>query len=383
MPDLPNGAQPAPASGVDPNASIPPNVRAAAAAADAAHAAAYGPQPQPAAPPNPQGTVQFAEPTYVPSQPATRGQPWVLPPNYVPPPINQPAPQSQSAPQPSPQPVNPDRATWTPEQWNHYAASMEGRLRKSQEQITQLQEATATLGDEVARATAVRQPVQPPQPPKKLLTPQDEEVYGRDMLDLVRRAAIDTVSPVITDLRKQNQALQQRINSTAATGIEAQLDAQVPDWRTINKSSSFRAWLSLRDIYSRKVRQQLLNDAYAAGDAASVAAFFRGYLQENPNEAQGSLDNPLLYPPPGQPQVRQATVPLQSLTAPGHAQPPSGSQPYMDAGAKPIISHAQIAKFYENCRLADQGKGPYVGRATDRANDEQFIFECQREGRVR
>jgi hypothetical protein len=260
---------------------------------------------------------------------------------------------------------------------------MEGRLRTSTERLNSMQEQLATLGDEVQRSQRVLQQPQPrPEPPRPLLTPQDEETFGRDMIDFAKRAALEAVNPVITDLRKQNQSLTQRLQRTAASGIEGQLDASVPNWRDINYSSSFKAWLRLRDVYSRRVRQDLLNDAYAAGDAASVAAFFRGYLNENPT-AQGELDNPLLYPAPAQPAQRMASVPLQTLTAPGRAQPPSGYQPYSDPAAKMTITHAQIAQFYQNKRLMHQGKGPYAGRPADCDNDEAFIFECQREGRIR
>lgn len=366
------GANPAPTNGVDPSVQVPAHVLASTRAAEAAHAAAYGPQPAPANP-NAPGTVQFADPDYR-GQPMSRGEPWV--------PQAQPAPpQFQQPPNPAVS-VNPDRSQWSPEQWNHYAASMEGRFRKTTEQLQAAQDQLATLGDETARLQrTLTQPKQPVQPPKPFLTPGDEETYGRDMIDFARRAALDAVSPVITDLRKQNQVLNQRLQKTAASGIEGQLDAAVPQWRDINTSSSFRAWLRLRDVYSRRVRQDLLSDAYAAGDAASVAAFFRGYLQENPI-ASGELDNPLLYPAPATPQ-RTASVPLQSLTAPGHAQPPSGYQPYQDPGAASTITHAQIAAFYQNKRLMHQGKGPYAGREADCNNDEAFIFECQNAGRIR
>lgn len=380
------GANPAPSNGVDPNVAVPAHVRAAAAAAEAAHAAAYGTPAPPPVQPTQTGLINFAEPTYTPTQPMSRAEPWRAQPQQQPQPqLHMPnsPPEGQNPTQNNPDPRLADRANWGPEQWNHYAQSMEGRLRKSTELLSSMQEQVATLGDEVQRSQRVlQQPRQPDKPPAPLLTAQDEETFGRDMIDFARRAALDAVQPVVTDLRKQNQALQQRLQKTAASGIEGQLDASVPNWRDINYSSSFKAWLRLRDVYSRRVRQDLLNDAYAAGDAASVAAFFRGYLSENPT-AQGELDNPLLSPVPAQPGQRMASVPLQTLTAPGHAQPPSGYQPYQDPAANMTITHAQIAQFYQNKRLMHQGKGPYAGREADCNNDEAFIFECQNAGRIR
>jgi hypothetical protein len=40
------------------------------------------------------------------------------------------------------------------------------------------------------------------------------------------------------------------------------------------------AWLQGRDILSGQIRQQLLDDAVARGDAGRVISFFRGFLQK-------------------------------------------------------------------------------------------------------
>ncbi len=369
---------------VDPNVHVPAHVSAAADAANAIHAAAYGPQPQPQNP-QPQGTIQFAEPTYTP--PTQPNQPWTPPATaqerrWRPLEPLQPGPE----PAPAPDPKAAERANWTSEQWQHHALSMEGRLKKTRDELKTYQTEVVTLGDEVARSQQIlrqqpQNPQQPQQSQRAFLTPTDTETYGPDMIDFARRAALDAVNPVLTNLQKQNEALQKRINRSSASSVESTLDSAVPNWREINTSPEFKAWLRLRDIYSREVKHDLLNKAYSAGDASTVAQFFKGYLAENPN--QGEEYNPLLAPQPAsQPATRPAGIPIETLTAPGHARPSMG-QPVVDAGAPSFITHAQVAKFYDMARQADAGRGPYAGNAQARANDEAFIAEMARKGLVR
>jgi hypothetical protein len=112
-----------------------------------------------------------------------------------------------------------------------------------------------------------------------------------------------------------------------------------PNWREINRNPRWLQWLQEIDSLSGRTRQQLLNDATAAGDAPRVIAFFRGFQQE----------------------VGQA---------PGRARP---ARP-----EKPIYTRAQIAQLYSAHR-----KGAYVGREAEWARQDADIIAAGREGRIR
>ena len=112
-----------------------------------------------------------------------------------------------------------------------------------------------------------------------------------------------------------------------------------PNWREINRNPRWLQWLQEIDSLSGRTRQQLLNDATAAGDAPRVIAFFRGFQQE----------------------VGQA---------PGRARP---ARP-----EKPIYTRAQIAQLYSAHR-----KGAYVGREAEWARQDADIIDFRRdEGRA-
>lgn len=352
--DIVRDAPHLPPNAPDPNVKLPPSVAAAARAAEAAHKAAYSDQE---VRPQPDNQVQEVRP-----QPDNPVQPVV----------------------PQGDPKTTERATWTQEQWVQHAKSMEGRYNQQKQIITGMQDQMSQLGDELLRSqSAPRQPQQQVKPvePVRIVTEQDQEAYGQDMIDFAKRAALEAVEPTLQDLRNQNIRLQKQVFSTVVTSVNSVLDQQVPNWRDINTSTEFQSWLRLRDIYSGAIRSDLLKAAHRAADAARVVAFFKGYLDET--AATGELDTLPSEQPSLLATPRQAAVPLNTLTAPGHARPPTGSTVGPDAGSKPTITHAQIAQFYNNVRLAVMGKGPYAGRDADRLNDEAFVYECQREGRVR
>jgi hypothetical protein len=95
------------------------------------------------------------------------------------------------------------------------------------------------------------------------------------------------------------------------------------------------------DPLSGCVRQQLLNDAIANGDAGRVVAFFKGFQRE----------------------AGQASSPQRCHNT---ATP-----------SKPTYTRAQIGALYEQHR-----KGAYRGREAEWTRIENDIFSAQREGRV-
>ena len=345
----------------DPNVKIPPAVKAAADAADAIHQQTYQP-PAPATP----------EPTPAPT----------------PEPITAPAPAPTPEPPKAIAPVS-DRSDWDVAKWQQHAKSMEGRFRQSQDQIQTLQGHLSEMGTELV-AWQNRAPLVPPQSPQqspqpqqqplppvqKFLTKEDVDTYGEDFLNAAQRAAMQAVSPQLTALQRQNEDLRRQLSRTTATSMEASLDAQVPNWSIINANPRWKNWLRLRDVYSGRLRNEMLNEAYRSGQSDRVVAFFRGFLAEE--EATGQTEF-LPQSEPAQPTPpRVAAVELNTLAAPGHAKPAVGNQPNAPASEPIWITRAQIAQYYDNVR-----RQVYAGREQDRLNDEAIIFECQRAGRVR
>lgn len=265
-------------------------------------------------------------------------------------------------------------------EWAARYNSMRGRWEASQRTIGSMQEQLSQLGDELMRTQQLLRGQQPQESQQqshpnnaKLITAEDEQAYGPELIDLARRAALETMGPEIESLRAQNDTLKKRVTDTAQGELRNKLTALVPNWRTINATPEFKSWLRLPNVYTREVRQSMLNRAYAAADVPAVVEFFKDFLREG--IATGQMAP---APQQEQPQApRAAAVPLETLSAPGRARPASGEFSNMPAD-KPIFTRAQVKTFYDNVR-----RGAYNGRETEKASLEQSIFAAQSDGRVR
>lgn len=368
---------------VDPNVKLPSRVTAASQAADAMHAQAYQ-TPEPAPQPQPQPP---SSPTEAPAAAAPPA------PQPLPPAAPQPEPPAPSAPQPAPHPQPaaeraPAAGDLSQEEWRHRYLSMEGRYKQAAQSLGGMQEQMSEMGDELMRMQAAleqqrNQQPRAPQPvrlpaPEQYLTPDEIQAYGPELLSVIQRAARAALMPDMQNLQTGTQQaisqVSQRVQQVSQVTLYTMLDEQVPTWRLINNDQRFKAWCSLPDVYSGQLRGKLLKDAFQAGQAARVIAFFKGFLAEE--QATGQLPDPSVQPqPPAVP--RTPAIPLDTLTAPGRAKPAPGEQPGAPAD-KPIFTRAQIAAFYTAVR-----QGQYHGRDNDKNALEQQIFAAQRDGRVR
>lgn len=346
-----------PLAPVDDSVQLPQSVRDAAARANSF----YQPAPGADAQPDPAAAQQPAD-----------GQPQQPQPE---PTQQQAAPaQDQGDPQPAPQPEPAPAQDQV--NWEHRYNSMKGRYDQAMDTIGMMQTQLNDLGTELMRTQALmgNAPAQQAQP---LITQQDVEQYGNDMLDVVQRVAVQAIKPQLDKLETENQELKQTIKKNAFSNVNQTLDHKIPNWREINKSAEFKRWLSLLDIYSGQVRGKMLNAAYQAADAPRVLAFFEGFLQDA--AATGHVPQPQPQPDP-QPAPQPARVPavdLASLAAPGRPRPASGGTQVNDA-SKPSFTRLQVKGFYDDVR-----RGAWAGREAEKNALEAQIFAAQREGRIR
>jgi hypothetical protein len=124
------------------------------------------------------------------------------------------------------------------------------------------------------------------------LTREDEQNFGPELLDVAMRAAQHAVGPELQRLHEENQELQDQLNSATKLSLDRELDAAVPNWRQINADPRFHAWLLLPETYSGVIRDRLLKDAAAAGDAQRLINFFRGFLREQGGAGQPAAAGP-------------------------------------------------------------------------------------------
>ena len=330
---------------IDPNVKVPDAIKAKAAKAEAAYMAAYKPEEI-----QPDG-VQTTDEGQTP-EPAEAKIPEAS------------APEAQTV---------TSKGNEDDQSWEHRYKSMKGRydraeaqLRSMSEQITSLQNSLAAL--EHRRSDPVDDSFE------KLITPEEENDYGQDFLNVVAKKAKEELLPITKKYEAKIAELESRLQQTtgyveqdAKSRMESSLDHDIPNWRDVNFNPDFLTWLKLPDPYSGVIRHELLKTAYSRNDTPRVLAFFNGFLADeaatDPAKAETGRSN------------APAKMSLENLAAPGRAKTAAATGAPAE---KPIFTRAQIAKFY-----ADSAAGKYRGKEAEKDRVEAQIFDAEREGRIR
>ena len=244
-----------------------------------------------------------------------------------------PEPQQPISQEPEPKSVIPE------ETWERKYLTLKGmydaEVPRLHAQMRELNGQVQSLIAENATARA-QQTVAQPSSSKTLITEQDKEAFGSDLLDLIDRASEQKVAEFrnhnsqlmgeIKELKGKLGDVSERQGVSDKDRFIAKLAAQVPNWETLNVDQGFLAWLAEVDPIYGLPRQVALSNAYESSDADRTAIIFKQY--------QGMLA----------PTQQRPSQQLQSQVAPTRSR--ASSAPATSAGDKPIYSQDQIANFY-------------------------------------
>lgn len=256
------------------------------------------------------------------------------------------------------------------EKWSHKYHTLKGmydaevprlhsQVREMQAQIQQLIEDKAQVAAQVAEA------------PKgsSLITDEDKEAFGPDLIDLIERATeakVATLKSSEAQLKEEIKQLKGQLGNVEERQVVsdkdrflASLSQQVPDWETLNTNSGFLAWLQDVDPVYGIPKHVALTNAYENGDVARVANIFKTYKST--------------LAPSAAPQAKSNQQELQRQVAPTRTR--STSQPG-DNQDKPMFNNKDIEKFYSDWR-----RGYYTDE--EAAQMEKQIHAAIAEGRVR
>jgi hypothetical protein len=359
-------AKPKPQPPYDPE-NIPPAVRKRVAAVEALYSSTAIP-PTAGQPTNDSGVEQrqTAPVAPEPQQPEALATP------------QEPAFAAQSPTQAPPAPADSSpHPPEDPQNWKRQALAWEGRYKAQAKTVDEMQEQMVQLGNELLqtqrllRSRANQQQPDPTPPPPAYVTEQDVQNYGGELVDFAQRAAIQAVHPHLQTLEAQNAELRQQLAKTARRSLDQMVEQAVPNFRQIDRDPRWHNWLLGIDLYTGRVRQELLDEAITAASAPRVISFFKGFLNEE--VATGHLE------PAGSPQAappREPAIDLRSIAAPGRDRPANGSD-YSLPPDKPIYTRVTIRDLY-----AAHRKGAYNGREAEWNRIEADLFAAQREGRV-
>ena len=300
-----------------------------------------------------------------------------------------PAAPTETPASPSPQPTDHPQSAEDDQTWEQRYKSLHGRFENTQrsnqqmsERMTQMEQLIASMqarGHEPERPDAAV-PITKP----KLVTDQEASDYGEEMLTVVGKRAREEFFPEFEQLAARLKRIESRVDGAAQVIDNSQkmnvyqtLQQQIPDWKTINKSDEFKAWLGRPDDFSGRRRMDMLKEAFDRHEPGRVLAFFRGFLTEATgtppnNSSPGNSAPPLANGQTGQGNG-SGKPSLEDFAAPGRAR----SAPQELPPDKPVYTSAFIAKF-----MADKRTGKYRGREADADAIERDIYQAQHEGRI-
>ena len=288
------------------------------------------------------------------------------------------APRTDIDPQPDPdtpaQPVSqenePKPAPVPEETWERKYLTLKGmydaEVPRLHSQMREMNQQVQSLIAEAATAKA-QQPRPEPVTAKPLITEQDKEAFGSDLLDLIDRATEQKLAgnrDLEAQLRAEINELKGKLGSvTERQGVsdkdryEATLGSQVPDWEAMNVDQGFLAWLAEVDPVYGMPRQYALTNAYESLDANRTATIFKQY-KATLAPAQRPQANR---------ELQRQVAPTRSHTSPA---------PTTSSADRRVYTTSDIDSFYTEWRrgMIDEAEAVQI---------ERDIHAAINEGRIR
>jgi hypothetical protein len=284
-------------------------------------------------------------------------------------------PSDPNNPAPEPQPQEPVSHEPTPEpvpdsKWEAKYHTLKGmydaEVPRLHSQVRELNSQVQTLIAEVAQAKV--QTPSPQETAKSLITEQDKEAFGPDLIDLIERAAESKVSTLRgreSDLMKELNELKSQLGDVSERQVVSDKDRfinglakKVPDWESLNTDQGFLTWLQQEDPVYGLPRQIALNNAYEQFQVDRVASIFNAYKATT---TPAPSTRPKINP-----ELQRQVAPARSRSA----APPADSQD------QKIYTQSEIGQFFDDWR-----RGLFTDE--EAASFEKAIHAAVTEGRVR
>lgn len=279
------------------------------------------------------------------------------------------APQSEIRQEPQDVPAADDSNS---ESWQKRYLTLQGMFNAEVPRLNgRIKDLEGQLQSAIEQFREARTQPEKPKEVEPLITDKDEQAFGSDLLDVVKRQAQEVIraergqfQQVIEDLRAENAKLNQQLgNVSERQGANdrraylATLEQSVPGFEQINVDPRFIEWLAERDPMTGLSRKAYLEDAFGAFDTERTAAIFNSWPGAKAFQ--------------GRPSPKADLAKQVAPTATRAATTPS-------APNDRVWSMTEIDTFYR-----DVSRGVYRGRDADAQRIETEIDLAVTQGRVK
>jgi len=285
------------------------------------------------------------------------------PPEVAPtPPVSAPA-------SPTPAPPEPPSDA---QQWEQRYRTLQGMFAQ---ETRNLHAQVATLKDQLAELVQAKQRETPPAAPTALVTEQDTEAFGSDLIDMARRVAreefgareaqyIGRIAALETQVKQQVGEVQQTQQQTSREGFFAKLETAVPNWEQVQATPECQQWLASRMPGATFTWNDVLVDAAGEFNAERAAEVFTAFFAAHGSKQPSPTPRPA--PPARAALSRQVSPPRAASAAP------------VPTDAKRVFTSAEYEQ--ESMRVVRLNKQGQYAEATQIENE---LNAALMEGRLR
>lgn len=248
-------------------------------------------------------------------------------------------------------PVEPQK----PDVWEQRFRSLQGMFNT---EVPRLQGEVQRLSGELAalREAGQQKPTSS-KPNAKLVTQEDEEAFGSDLIALARKIAReeygDRESGLLDKVRQLEEQLGKQVGEVRAETAADQeqrfyekLTSLIPTWRTIQATSECQAWLGTRVPGSTLVWEDILLDAATKRDVNRAMEVFQTFLSAYP---QHRPQQPSTAPKKPSPELSRQVAPAKS----GAASPSATADKRVYTSAEYATVSMEVVRLRKAGRLDD------------------------------
>lgn len=203
-------------------------------------------------------------------------------------------PEPPQAIAPSEPPQDQDAAYWR-QRFDVMQGKYNSEVPRLNEQLRQMAEQMQALTSRLDKLPPT--PAPQPAPERPMVTPQDEDKFGADLIEVMRRAARDELRTILTRVEAIESAVksvapqvervkrvEQEVAQSRADKFWTDLAAAVPDWEQVNSSQPWLDWLKEVDPLIGVPRQVVLEHAQRQLDAQRAIAVFKAFKALAPSQ---------------------------------------------------------------------------------------------------
>jgi hypothetical protein len=136
------------------------------------------------------------------------------------------------------------------------------------------------LRADLQKLQAAPPPKAEPKPTEKLVTDEDVDAFGAELIEVQRKVAREVANEFRAELdvlKEENNNLKQRVETTSSqvstASFEQRLQRAVPSFETINADPRWIAWLEEVDPILRGPRKNVAQHAFNQGDVDAIADY--------------------------------------------------------------------------------------------------------------